>query len=248
MLHLISQVGYLTLDNVSLKKVLPPVGFSQGFVSLNFDDGWLSTFNNGLPILNAAGLRSTQYIVTGFLNKSADGYISTAQMLQMQAWGHEIGSHSKTHPQLPTLTEVQIRDEVIGSRNSLIGLTGGTISSFAYPYGEYNSLIVNIAKEAGYRGARTAIDADYGYNFQGTDPYLLKTQSVETTTTIDQAKGWINNAVQTGSWLTLVFHQVDNSGAQYSVTPAFLQQIVDFIKQNNVAVLTTGQGLQLISP
>jgi hypothetical protein len=50
--HLISSVGWLTVDDYSLTKNPDPVSFSQGMVSLDFDDGWLSTFTNGIPILN----------------------------------------------------------------------------------------------------------------------------------------------------------------------------------------------------
>ena len=37
---------------------------NRGLVSINFDDGYQSMYDNGLPILDAAGLKSTQYIIT----------------------------------------------------------------------------------------------------------------------------------------------------------------------------------------
>src|SRR4029077_18988045 len=36
---------------------------NHGLVSINFDDGYQSIYDNGLPILDAAGLKSTQYII-----------------------------------------------------------------------------------------------------------------------------------------------------------------------------------------
>jgi peptidoglycan/xylan/chitin deacetylase (PgdA/CDA1 family) len=36
-----------------------------GFVSIDFDDGYQSMYDNGLPILDAAGIPTTQYIITG---------------------------------------------------------------------------------------------------------------------------------------------------------------------------------------
>lgn len=241
--HLVNQVGYLIIDNISLTKN-PDYRLSSGIVSLDFDDGWLSAYSNGLPILTAAGLKGTQYIATGFLGTT--GYISSDQVSALQASGQEVGAHSKSHTDLTTLTEAQITDEVLGSKNILAGM-GVNSSSFAYPFGEYNSTIEAIVKQSGFTAARTAKTEDSGLNFKNTDRFLLKTQSVETTTSIDQVKAWINEAVAQKGWLILVFHQVDNSGEQYSVTPETLQQIVNYLKEQNISVVTVSEGLQQIS-
>ncbi len=120
-------------------------------------------------------------------------------------------------------------------------------ASFSYPFGEYNSTVKSIVQLSGFSAARTAKSEDYGLNFKNTDHYLLKTQSVEITTTIDQIKAWINEAVAQKGWLILVFHQVDNSGSQYSVTPDTLQQIVNYLKDQNISVVSVSEGLQQIA-
>ncbi|OHA18019.1 MAG: hypothetical protein A2836_01855 [Candidatus Taylorbacteria bacterium RIFCSPHIGHO2_01_FULL_45_63] len=73
-LHLIKSNGSLTVDNFSLSKntattTLPidPTGFNSGFVSLTFDDGWISHFTNAKPILDAANIKGTFYIISGAL-------------------------------------------------------------------------------------------------------------------------------------------------------------------------------------
>src|SRR5262249_44525511 len=43
---------------------------TYGFVSIDFDDAYQSMYDNGLPILDAAGIRTTQYIITGSPNNS----------------------------------------------------------------------------------------------------------------------------------------------------------------------------------
>ena len=241
--HLIEQVGFLITDNFYLGKAPTPPSFNQGMVSLTFDDGWLSTYQNGMPILNTAGIKSTQYIVTGFLNNSGSGYITTSQALEMQTQGHEIGDHSANHLSLPTLTEAEIRAEVSQSRTDLINLGFSPVNSFAYPYGEYNDLTLQVVKESGFTNARTAITDDAGFNYKNTDPFLLKNNSIEVNTTFDQVKTLIDSAIANKTWVILVFHQIDNSGGQYSVTPAMLQSIVDYIKQTGISTVTMSQGL-----
>jgi peptidoglycan/xylan/chitin deacetylase (PgdA/CDA1 family) len=243
--HLINSIGSLTVDNFSLTEAVVNGGFDQGFVSLNFDDGWLVTFQNALPILNAAGLKSTQYIITDGFQDTAE-YVSPAQVLAMQASGHEIGAHTKSHPHLISLNDSQIQDEVVGSRDVLLAAGVNSVTTLDYPYGEYNPAVVNIVKNSGFTGARTVDD---GFNIKTDDPYLLKAEAVtEASTTIDQIKGWIDSAKADKTWLILVFHQIDHSGDEYSATPELLQQIVDYLVQQNVPVKTNAEGISELTP
>ncbi|MFA5828832.1 MAG: polysaccharide deacetylase family protein [Candidatus Shapirobacteria bacterium] len=239
--HLIESIGWIITDNYSLRQKAAPIPFSQGMVSLTFDDGWLSVYQNAIPALNAAGFKSTQYITTSFLGTT--DYMSVDNVLAMQISGHEIASHSLSHLQLPTLNESQIRQEVSDSRVTLLGMGFSLVKSFAYPYGEYNDLILRITKESGYTTARTAVPFDSGYNYKHTDPFMLKNFSVEVDTTLDQVKTWIDTANQNKTWSILVFHQVDTSGGQYSISPTLLQGIVDYLTQTGTSVVTVSQGL-----
>lgn len=131
--HMITSVGWLETDNYVLTK-LPSTKFTQGMISLNFDDGPLTVYQNAIPILNAAGMKSTQYIITGTMNSGSPYYVTQQQVLNMAAQGHEIGAHTRTHPHLTTLTQQQMTDEIAGSKSDLqaIGLHPTT---FAYPSG-----------------------------------------------------------------------------------------------------------------
>jgi peptidoglycan/xylan/chitin deacetylase (PgdA/CDA1 family) len=93
-----------------------------GFVSIDFDDSYQSTYDNGLPIFDAAGIRTTQYIITGspgnaIVNPDAGPvgisdvsgnpeYMSWDEVHTMAANGHEIGAHTRTHQSLSTLCGV----------------------------------------------------------------------------------------------------------------------------------------------
>ena len=94
-----------------------------GFVSIDFDDSYQSMYDNGLPIFDAAGIRTTQYIITGSPNQAAvvnpdagpvgiadvsgnDEYMTWSEVHIMAANGHEIGAHTRTHQSLSTLCGV----------------------------------------------------------------------------------------------------------------------------------------------
>ncbi len=245
--HLIEAPGTLTVDDYYLNgSVATGNSFVEGMVSFTFDDGWESTFKNGLPILNSAGIKSTNYIISEVIGDVEDGYATLDDILQAQAQGHEIGSHSKTHPDLTAISHDDMVDEVANSKRDLEALGAKSITSIAFPFGNWNESVKQAVKDAGYIGSRTALVQNEGLNYRDGDPYLLKTISVESNTSINDIKYWIDQAVSTKTWIILVFHKVDGSGEQYSITPEKLTQITDYVRQKIIKTITISQGLYLM--
>ena len=75
--HQLNSEGTLNIDNVSLGETALPKAFDRGFVSLAFDDGYISHFTNAKPLLNSAGVKGTFYAVShtsglGIVNPSLE--------------------------------------------------------------------------------------------------------------------------------------------------------------------------------
>jgi peptidoglycan/xylan/chitin deacetylase (PgdA/CDA1 family) len=240
--HVIKGVGTLDVDTYSLKRIaVDPISFDTGYVSLNFDDGWLSVYENAIPILNAAGFKSDQYIVTDYLSANYPGYVKPQQVLAMQEQGHVIGAHTLSHPNLATLSTEQAREEIAGSRQHLLNIGATPVNTFAYPLGAYNTTIKQLVKDAGMSAGRSS---DGGFNDKKTDRYALRRISMENTTTLASVQNQIDAAVAEKKWVILLFHEVNTSGHRYAVTPTFLQKIVDYLKQKNITPITVEQGIQ----
>ncbi len=64
--HVLQSVGELTTDDHFFAQVQTAAEnqFSQGIVSITFDDGWASQYDNGRPILSAANMAATFYIIS----------------------------------------------------------------------------------------------------------------------------------------------------------------------------------------
>jgi peptidoglycan/xylan/chitin deacetylase (PgdA/CDA1 family) len=210
-------------------------------VSLNFDDGYESAYVNGLPMVEAAGFKTTQFIITKRLDTA--GYLTTGQVLAMQNSGHETGAHTRTHPHLSTLTAARQQDEIVGSLTDLEAI-GVTPISFAYPYGDYDDTTLSIVGSAGFLDARAT---KRGFNNASSNRLLLNSwvlgpDGIDTLSTITQA---IDEAQTNGTWLILVFHRIDDTGQRTSIPHELLQQIVDYLAEKNTRVVTLREGLEI---
>ncbi len=241
-LHGIKSVGSLTTDTYSLRKLTNGT-FAHGMVSLNFDDGLSSVYQNAIPILDAHNLKSSQYIITHNFTDQPN-YITVAQMLAMNAAGHEIGSHTQTHPYLTQITTLQAQNEIVNSKGELAALGVTPNNVFVYPYGDYNDVIRQMVIDAGYVGARSV---HTGYNTKNSDKFALRDQHVESNTTFEQIRGYIDTAMATNTWLILEFHDTNNLGDQYSNTPELMTQVANYLVAQSVPVVTTAEGIALMN-
>jgi peptidoglycan/xylan/chitin deacetylase (PgdA/CDA1 family) len=164
----------------SLDEPLPREGNPDRRVVFTFDDGFASVLKHGLEPLAANGFRAIQFIVAGRIGQldewnRADGEVlaplmDAAQIKDWLAAGHQIGSHTLTHPFLTQLSPAMAREEISASKKKLEDLFGVAIKHFCYPYGDWNEHAQDLVSEAGYR---TACTIGFGVNTLETPPHEL---------------------------------------------------------------------------
>lgn len=100
-----------------------------------------------------------------------DRIMSADEVKKLAACGHEIGSHSATHPILSTLSDDELRREVQGSRTTLESLIGERVRSFCYPNGDHDDRVRRFTAEAEYKCAVTVAQ---GGNERMADLFALR--------------------------------------------------------------------------
>ena len=243
--------GTLTTDDYSLVLGTAPI-FSAGMVTLTFDDGWKSFYQNGIPILNADGLKATAYLNSGPILDSYTDYMTPSDVASLVSQSFDIGGHTTDHLDLttPTATEAFFTAEINADRANLQAMaTPEAVDAFAYPFGAYDDTVIAHVASSGYVGARTV---DAGYNFTNTDPFKLKIQTVAANTPFNTVKSWIDTATSEKAWLILMLHRVTTSSAacvgieEECITTSSLQQIADYLKNQHVTTPTMHQGLAVL--
>jgi peptidoglycan/xylan/chitin deacetylase (PgdA/CDA1 family) len=142
-------------------------------LAITFDDAYRSVIELALPILSRAGFSATVFAPTAFVGSEEpmawpgiDHWRDTeyAEELVPMSWqelehlaeiGWEIGSHTRSHPRLPTLDDARLQDELQRSRHDIEGHLAGPCPSLAYPYGDHDDRVVEAARHAGYETAGT---------------------------------------------------------------------------------------------
>jgi peptidoglycan/xylan/chitin deacetylase (PgdA/CDA1 family) len=153
---------------------------SARHVVLTFDDGYLNVVENALDLLAKQRFRAVQFLVVNFLGKinewdlrageKPELLMDDAQVRDWLAAGHEIGSHTLTHPRLSRLTLRDAKEEITASKKRLEDLLGRPIAHFCYPYGDWNEPVRDLVVEAGYL---TACTTRFGVNTRATSTFTL---------------------------------------------------------------------------
>jgi peptidoglycan/xylan/chitin deacetylase (PgdA/CDA1 family) len=137
----------------------------QNAVFLTFDDGFADAFIHATPMLSALKMTAIQFLVADRIGQTNTWdlprcepqcpLMDRSQIRDWLAQGHEIGAHTLTHPSLSRLSHSQAREEIFSSKKKLEDMFGIPIRHFAYPYGDFNSQIVDLVQEAGFITAGT---------------------------------------------------------------------------------------------
>jgi peptidoglycan/xylan/chitin deacetylase (PgdA/CDA1 family) len=159
----------------------------------------------------------------------------------MQFSSHEIGSHSLAHCNLTMLDKNNLDRDISQSRELFNDNELAPITSFAYPYGQYNDETQEVlSMEFDY--IRTA---DVGYNDRYFDPTNIRSLAVYDTTTAAEFESWLDFAAKNRLWLVVAFHRVDETG-DYSISSAQFERQLQLIKDSGLMVLPLSETAKSI--
>ena len=94
--------------------------------------------------------------------------------------GHEIGSHSDTHPHVNNLSYEENIDEIEKCNEKIEKITGEKTKLYRPPYGEYNNTVIKAAQDKGYYSIQWNLDTlDYSRTNRGRNVEQNKRQNKE---------------------------------------------------------------------
>ncbi len=155
----------LTVDNKAMQasstteKLLPiyNVKTDEKKVSLTMNCAWnADDIDKILEVLKLNDTTITFFMVGDWIEKNQE------VVKKINEAGHEIGSHSDTHPHVNQLSYEENIEQIEKSNDRIEKITGKRTNLYRAPYGEYNQTVIKAAQDKNYYTIQWNLDTlDY---------------------------------------------------------------------------------------
>ena len=123
-------------------------------IAITFDISWGE--ENVIPILEILkeeDIKATFFLSSPWAEKKPE------LVKKIVEYGHEVGSHGRRHVDLNTLSDSELINELNISKNVLEELTEKKINLLRPPNGAYDSRVISIANNLGYKVIQWSVDS-----------------------------------------------------------------------------------------
>ena len=145
-----------TVFNGNSSRLLPiySVKTEEKKVAISFDCAWGVDYTDELlSIMQEENVKCTFFCVEFWSTKHTD------YLKKISDNGHEIGTHSATHPYMSKLSSDQIKRELTSSMAVIERATGKKVELFRPPYGDYSNTLIETAKSLGLYTIQWSVDS-----------------------------------------------------------------------------------------
>lgn len=154
-----------------------PGGKTKAF-SLSYDDG-VEQDARLVELLNRYGLKGTFNLNSQLMLEGFSWVHESGMVVRRLPWeqarelyqGHEIASHSLTHPYLHTLPESEVMRQLGEDKRQLEVLFSRPVAGFALPFTDYNDTIARCALRCGFEYVRIS---EEGGNYNPVQPKFYR--------------------------------------------------------------------------
>ena len=140
-------------------RFVPQIENDSKELEITFDDGFRGLYENFSFFLDRR-IPVRVFIVSDFVGKK--DYLAEKEILEMVETGLlQVGSHTKTHRNLDTLTPSETAKELSDSKKRLEDLLGSRIDTVCFPRGRFNDTVIEESKKAGYEKMYSCLPGPY---------------------------------------------------------------------------------------
>lgn len=226
--------------NLLLRSLQDGDSFDNGKIVIQFDDGWGSNYDYGLPLFVSKGVPMTVWLIGNKVGTVDTGdysgfdYLTWQEIQEMQAAGMDMQTHGYTGNILTALTDKQIADEYL---NSDIAFTANNITlpkHTSYSVGRFNGRTMKVTDDYMNTGRSTG----WGYTNRKSSRMMLTGGELQTNFATQQAR--MDYVKENKLCLILWGHMigVDNG---LSISVSDMEAIIDYGKQIGLDFLTMSQ-------
>jgi len=188
---------------------------NKALISLTFDDGLRSQFENAIPVLDGYGFPATFFLVANTDPIFTDGWAEANGfkwhkidwgkedirfLKKMIERGHEVGAHTITHKREAIAANPTF--EAAESKRLIEGWLGSEIPSFCYPFYDTMQVLKDPTINAGFRQARAGKQNSYYTSAESLDRFAVDCRQILQTG--ENVPAW----ARPGCWHVVTFHGI----------------------------------------
>ena len=183
-------------------------------VSLTFDDSMKEHYTIVAPELEKRGFRGTFWMCGGWMPAEPQydtTHFTWAEAKEMSDKGHEMSNHSWSHPNMTTLSEDELKEQIRKNDEAILANLGKPSTTFCFPYNAYNDAVLAEVMK-GRIGARLK---EFWLGGQHSPKEYLQKQ--------------IEDALAAGSWIAGMTHGINYGYDCYEDASEFTD-FLDYLK------------------
>lgn len=183
-------------------------------VSLTFDDSMKEHYTIVAPELEKRGFRGTFWMCGGWMPTEPQydtTHFTWSEAKEMSDKGHEMSNHSWSHPNMTTLSEDELREQIRKNDEAILANLGKPSTTFCFPYNAYNDAVLAEVMK-GRIGARLK---EFWLGGQHSPKEYLQKQ--------------IEDALAAGSWIVGMTHGINYGYDCYEDASEFTD-FLDYLK------------------
>lgn len=205
------------------------ISTSKPHIMFTFDDGDATVYSAAYPILAAANMPATAYVIGSLIG--AGGYMTVANLTDLKTAGWSIANHTYNHALLPSLADQAAVEAELAAQETWMIANGFSADRLhlAYPGGDWDQKTILALEARGYLTGRVA-NQFYGEQINWKDnPYTLVIRYPANGVSVATAEGWIDTAIADGTSVILMFHIVGPGSDPDIWATANFQALVTYI-------------------
>ena len=206
---------------------------------LSIDDGTVYD-EKVIPILNRHHIKGTFN-----LNSGLDDFVwyndgrpvrrlSLSNNLELYK-GHEVASHSLTHPHLTECCDDHVGYEVGVDKENLEHIFGRPVTSFAFPFEDFDERVISRIRAIGGFTAIRVSEVDPSFRFP-LDPYHIKITSLDIHDALRLFPAFLQD--EQAQLFVFVSHGYD---FEFNDTYARLEELCQTVEESNVESIFTNE-------
>lgn len=231
----------------------------KGIITIAFDDAYLEVYRHAIRYLDKVNVKSTVAIAASLIGKTFENrrVVGLKELQDIVKSGHEVASHTLTHPNLSCLSlkdKERAAFEIAASKSELQRFLKRRVGSFVFPYIKNNvSQPLRLKTRDYYESARVTSERPFFNRIPLKDPYSIVGFAVMKKYSLPYLNKQIDYAARKKRWLIEVFHLVSNKNTLSSHRPKpyrFFMHIddfkkhIDYILSKGVTILTQAEAVK----